>query len=161
MVGSVSSEAGGLQITGGADAVGVALAAIGSNTNEPLLLDAKGSGLITIGGVSTGGADVRINVATVAATGTVIGNAAAVVPGYSYITGSNNVAGIQLPASVVGKVVKIKNTVATALLLIYPPANSQINAKGVNNVYNIPNASERTFTCVSSTLWYASPETIA
>ncbi len=158
---SVSSQAGGLSITGGADAVGVALAALGSNTNEPLLLDAKGSGVVTIGSSSTGGTYVRAAVATVAATGTVIGNAAAVTEGYTYVTGSNNVAGIQLPTSVVGKQVTIKNTVSTALLLVYPPALSQINAKGVNNVFNTPNAAERTFTCVSSTLWYSQPETIA
>src|SRR5579864_71483 len=161
IVTTVSSEAGGLKITGAADAAGVALAAIGSNTNEPLTLDAKGSGTITIGSVSTGGTVMRIKTATVAAAGTVIGNATAVGEGFTYVTGANNVAGIQLPASVVGKQVKITNTVATALLLIYPPASSQINAKGVNNVYNIPNAAERTFTYVSTTLWYTSPETIA
>ncbi len=161
VVTSTSSAAGGLAITGAADAVGVALAALGSNTNEPLTLDAKGAGVISIGTVSTGGAVMRTKVATVAATGTVIGNAAAVVEGYTYVTGSNNVAGIQLPASVVGKVVRIQNTVGTALLLVYPPASSQINSKGVNNVYNCPNAATREFVCVSTTLWYSAPETIA
>ncbi len=160
VVSSTTNAAGGLSITGAADAAGVALAGIGSNTNEPLTLDAKGSGLITIGSVSTGGAVVYIKTATVAATGSAIGNAAAVGLGYSYVTASDNTKGVILPASIANKQVTVKNTVATALLLIYPPVNSQINAKGVNNVYNIPNAAERTFTCVSTTLWYTAPETI-
>ena len=158
---NTGSAAGGLKVVGGADAAGVALSAIGSNTNEPLTLDAKGSGTITIGSVSTGGANIRRKVATVAAAGSTIADAAALGEGYTYVTASNNAVGVQLPASAVGKTVTVKNTVATALLLIYPPVNSQINAKGVNNVYNIPNAAVREFVCVTTTLWYTSPETIA
>jgi len=157
---SVGSEAGGLSVTGGTDNNGVALAAIGSNTNEPLKLDGKGSGLISIGTSSTGGAILRTKSTTIAAGSTAINNANAVDEGFYYVTGADNTAAIILPASVAGKVVTVKNTVATAILPIFPPVNSQINAKGINNAYNIPNAGVRTFRCVSTTLWYTDPETI-
>jgi hypothetical protein len=51
---NTASVATGVQVTGAAAAGGVAIAAISSGTNEPLTLDAKGSGTITIGGTSTG-----------------------------------------------------------------------------------------------------------
>jgi hypothetical protein len=163
VTGNVSSEAGGLNVTGGADAVGVALAAIGSNTNEPLKLDGKGAGLISIGTVSTGGAVIRTKVATVAAANNAISNATLVGEGFYYVTGANGAGNnaCLLPASVAGKQVTVKNTVANAVLVIFPPVSSQINANGVNNAYNIAAGAIRTFTCVTTTLWYAAPETIA
>lgn len=51
--GSTGSAAAGLKVTGAASGSGVALAAIGG-TNEPVTLNAKGSGAVTIGAVSTG-----------------------------------------------------------------------------------------------------------
>lgn len=157
---STASAAGGLSITGAADAVGVAVAAIGSNTNEPLTLDAKGSGTVSIATSSTGGSIARIKVATVAVGGTAIGNANAVGEGYYYVTGADNTAAVILPASVVGKQCWVKNTVTNKILIMFPPASSQINANGANNAYNIPAGAERKFTCVSTTLWYTDPETI-
>lgn len=51
---NTASVATGLHITGAAAAAGLALAVISSGTNENLTLDAKGSGTITFGSVSTG-----------------------------------------------------------------------------------------------------------
>ncbi|GEM_PF-1699816 len=51
---NTASSTTGLKITAAAAGSGVALAAISSGTNEFLTLDAKGSGEIRIGGVSTG-----------------------------------------------------------------------------------------------------------
>lgn len=51
---SASSIATGVKVTGAAAAGGVSIAAISSGTNESLKIDAKGSGTITIGSVSTG-----------------------------------------------------------------------------------------------------------
>ncbi|MCX6020919.1 MAG: hypothetical protein NTZ05_04160 [Chloroflexi bacterium] len=51
---SATTVATGLSITGAAAASGVALAAISSGTDENLKMDAKGSGTITLGSVSTG-----------------------------------------------------------------------------------------------------------
>lgn len=161
VVGNVSSEAGGLSVTGGADAVGVALAALGSNTNEPLLLDAKGSGLISIATSSTGGTVVRSKIATVAVGGTAIANANAVDEGFYYVTGADNTAAVKLPASVAGKTVRVKNSVTNKILIMFPPVSSQINANGVNNAYNIAAGATRTFHCYNSVLWLTDPETIA
>lgn len=52
---STSSVVTGLKITGAATGTAVALAAIGSGTDEHLTLDAKGAGIVTIAGTSTGG----------------------------------------------------------------------------------------------------------
>lgn len=51
---ATASVATGLEITGAAAAAGVALAAISSGTDESLSLNAKGAGLLSIGGLSTG-----------------------------------------------------------------------------------------------------------
>lgn len=51
---STASVATGISITGAAAAGGVAIAAISSGTNENLIVDAKGSGTVTVGSVSTG-----------------------------------------------------------------------------------------------------------
>jgi len=51
---STTSVATGLGITGAAAAGGVAIAAISSGTDESLTIDAKGTGTIGIGSVSTG-----------------------------------------------------------------------------------------------------------
>lgn len=51
---SVGSAATGVLITGRAAAAGASISAISSAVNEGLTIDAKGSGLITLGGTSTG-----------------------------------------------------------------------------------------------------------
>lgn len=52
---SAASAAAGLKITAAAAGSGVALAAISSAINESLSLDAKGSGVVKVGGTSSGG----------------------------------------------------------------------------------------------------------
>lgn len=52
---SAVSLATGINIKGAAAGGGAAISVLSSGTNEPLTIDAKGSSLITIGGVSTGG----------------------------------------------------------------------------------------------------------
>lgn len=51
---SASSAATGLNVAGAAATSGVAVSVLSSGTNENLKIDAKGSGTITLGGVSTG-----------------------------------------------------------------------------------------------------------
>jgi hypothetical protein len=51
---ATASVATGLKVTGAAAAGGLAVAVVSSGTNENLTLDAKGSGTITLGSVSTG-----------------------------------------------------------------------------------------------------------
>lgn len=75
IVASTASVATGVSVTGAAATGGVAVAVISSGTNENLTIDAKGSGTITIGGVSTGAVvlPATVNVAsaaTIAGVGT-------------------------------------------------------------------------------------------
>ncbi len=157
---NVGSEAGGLKVTGGIDAAGVALAAIGSNTNEPITIDAKGSGVLLLGSVSTGGVRYREHVSTLAATGNAIGNAAALTEGYTYVTGSNNNAAVLLPVGAVGMRVAVVNSVYTGTLPVFPQVNDAINNLGANNVYSIGNGGYRLFTFVAANQWYSNNVTI-
>src|SRR5581483_5156481 len=52
--GSTASAATGLKVKSAAAGSGLALSVITSGTNEPLTLDAAGSGIVNIGSVSTG-----------------------------------------------------------------------------------------------------------
>lgn len=51
---SAASAATGIKVTSAAAAAGAGISVISTGTNEPLTIDAKGSGTITIGSVSTG-----------------------------------------------------------------------------------------------------------
>lgn len=51
---NTASVATGIKLTGAAAASGAAVAVISSGTNEPLSIDAKGSGTITLNGTGTG-----------------------------------------------------------------------------------------------------------
>lgn len=72
-VAGVPSAATGLKVTPAAAASGLALATISSGTNESMTLDAKGSGTITIGGVSTGSVQLGAGAALVKVPGTLTG----------------------------------------------------------------------------------------
>ena len=158
---NTASSKTGLTVTSNAAGSGVALAAISNATNEGLTLDAKGSSPVTIGSVSTGGTYVRNAVVTLAATGTAIGNAAAVVgEGFITVTGSNNSAAVILPQGAVGKTVTLQNTVQTATLQVFPQVNNAINNLANNAVYNIPNGGQRSFTYTAAGQWWAAPQTI-
>jgi hypothetical protein len=65
--GSTASAATGLKVKSAAAAAGLALSVISSGTNENLKIDAKGSGTITIGSVSTGAVIIGPGAATVLA----------------------------------------------------------------------------------------------
>lgn len=106
-------------------------------------------------------ANPRPSIATVAVGGTAIGNANAVGEGYTRVTGADNTAAVILSASVAGKVCTIKNAVTNKILIVFPPASSQINGNGVNNAYNMAGGSVRRFHCYNSVLWETDPETIA
>ncbi len=135
--------------------------ALGSNTNEPLKLDAKGSGVISIGTVSTGGAKVRVPVSTQAATGTVIGNVGTtLVEGFNYITAANNALAVQLPVGAVGMQVTVVNAVYTATLPVFPQVNAAINNLTANASYSMGNGSKRVFTFAATNQWYTDLVTI-
>jgi hypothetical protein len=97
----------------------------------------------------------------VAASGTTINNAVILPYGYSYVTGANNTAAVELPAPVAGQAVTIQNASAASVLLVFPSPASQINSKGNNTAVNIPAGGVRTFTSVNNAQWGGQLEAIA
>lgn len=76
---NTASVATGIDITGAAATGGVAVKVISSGTNEPLTIDAKGSGTVTIAGTSTGAVTITpattITGALTSTGGIVVGSA--------------------------------------------------------------------------------------
>ena len=157
---NTASAKTGLSVTAAAAGSNVALAATSNATNEGLTLDGKGSGIVIIGSVSTGGANIRLAVSTVAATGNTISNAAALLEGYTTVTGANNSAAVKLPVGAIGMQCIVQNTVQTATLQVFPQVNAAINNLSANSVYNIANGAVRTFVYTASNQWYAEPQTV-
>lgn len=118
------------------------------------------SGAIT-GTTVTPSTGVREPVTTVAAAGTVIGNAAALSEGFNLVTAADNTKGVILPAFVAGEKIKVKNNTSGKILLVYPPVGGKINGGAANAVYNVAALAERTFHVYNSTDSFTDPETIA
>lgn len=98
----------------------------------------------------------------VAAAGSQQSNAAALLDGFQTVTGADGTKGVILPASIIGRSVRIKNDeTANAVLKIYPPASSAINGLGANNAYSAAANSAGEFLCVSSTAWVTIPKTLS
>ncbi len=96
---------------------------------------------------------------TIAASGTAIGNAAALSQGWTLVTNANNSAAVILPVATLGMQVTLQNSVQTATLQVFPQVLSAINNLANNAVYNIPNGGQRTFTATATNQWWAGPQT--
>jgi hypothetical protein len=161
--GATSGAGGAITITTGAGTNNAASGALtidvgakhGTGTNAAILIGTTSASAITLGKLP------RFVPATIAASGTTIANAVSVAADtFTRVTGSDNTAGVQLPTAVAGMVVTLKNTVNTALLIVWPEVGDAINGLGANNQYNMGNGAMRTFRAYSANLWYADPETI-
>lgn len=157
-----NSVGGEVVIAGGADNNN-------NNGGNTVIRGGANDGTGTYGNVNIGDSNTtainfgimpRIPVATVAVGGTAIGNANAVAEGYTRVTGADNTAAVKLPTPVAGAQCILKNSVATALLIVFPAVGTQINAKGNNNAYNMGNAAVRRFVAFNSQVWETDPETI-
>lgn len=73
---------------------------------------------------------------TLAAAGSVQGDAALLSPGMTIVTGADGTVGVRLPANAKGKVFGIKNTAGSTLKL-WPPTGGAINAAGANNSVSV------------------------
>jgi hypothetical protein len=89
-------------------------------------------------GVNTVAAEIlaehlAVSYGTVAAAGTVTGDATAITKRATYVTASDDAKGVILPAAVsLGLTYDVFNTVASKDLKIYPSTGGQINAGGAN-----------------------------
>lgn len=106
-------------------------------------------------GASLGSQTLGVASATVAAAGTVQGDAAAITTGFTLVTGATN-AGVLLPAAVAGLVVIIKNNVA-GNMKVWPATGDGINAVAVNSAYTMATLTSAVFTAYDGTTWYTSP----
>ena len=118
------------------------------------------SGALSAGSVSsasvTASGDLFIKSATVAATGSVQGDAAAVTSGFTLVSAADGTKGVVLPAAAAGLVCIIKNNAAAALK-IYPASGDAINALSANAAYSITNLTSTVLVAYDSTTWYSVP----
>jgi hypothetical protein len=123
---STAASVTGINIKSAASGVGVALSAISNATNEALSINAKGTSIVSIGGVSTGGVALAAAGGGVAINGASIGGNALAVIGSSSLaaaTFSGNVThsaqliatGTSAPASAAGNTV-VMGTIAAPTL---------------------------------------------
>lgn len=115
-------------------------------------------GAATINGIKTFGSMFRIPYnGSVAAAGSVQGDAAALSEGLSVVTGANGTVGVILPTAVAGAIVVIKGTTA-GVLKVWPATGAQINAVGANTAMSFASgAVPAILIATSSTQWYTFP----
>lgn len=99
---------------------------------------------------------VIVPTATVAAAGTVQGDAALVAAGFTLVTGADAAKGVILPPAVAGLRVEIKNG-AAAILKIWPATGDGINAIAVNSAFSIAASVSVTLIALDATTWYSIP----
>lgn len=97
-----------------------------------------------------------IPTATVAATGSLQTDAAAVTTGFTLVTAADATKGVKLPAAAAGLQVTIKNG-ANAVLKIWPNTDDAINAVGANNAFSIAALTSVQLISYDATTWYSLP----
>lgn len=96
--------------------------------------------------------------ATLAAAGSVQGDAALVAAGFTLVTGADATKGVKLPLASPGLRVEIKNSdAANAILKIWPNTSDAINALGANNSFSIAAKTSVTLVAYDATTWYSIP----
>lgn len=156
--GATSGTGGAVAIAGGAgtngNATGGAVTINGGAKNG-----SGADGAISIGTSNTAsvtfGKMPRIPTATVAAAGTVQGDAAAIVEGFTLVTGSTN-AGVKLPSAVAGMQVIIKNNVG-GNMKVWPNSSDAINAGSADAAYTMATLTSALFVAYDATTWYTLP----
>lgn len=156
--GATSGTGGAVSVAGGAGTAGNANggavtinggAKHGSGTDGAIAIGTSNTASITLGKMP------RIPTATVAAAGTVQGDAAAIVEGFTLVTGSTN-AGVKLPAAVAGMQVIIKNNVG-GNMKVWPNTSDAINAGSADAAYTMATLTSAMFVAYDATTWYTLP----
>lgn len=96
--------------------------------------------------------------ADVAATGSVLADAAQLSTGFTVVTGADGTKGVKLPATpTAGSIVIIKGTTA-GVLKVWPDAAATINAVAANGAISLASgAIPAIFIAKSATQWYTLP----
>lgn len=103
---------------------------------------------------------LKLAVTALNATGSVIGNAAALSAGLNVVALADNTTGVQLPVASTGLVVLVKSTAASKILKVYPQVNSAIDALGANNAYStaaVATGAAVMFVAQNATTWRSMP----
>lgn len=96
-----------------------------------------------------------LKVDTVAATGSLISDAAPLKYGKNVVTAANGTKAVRLPKSVVDSSVVIVNTVANQTLIVFPElAGDQINAITAGAAFSLVGGARGEFLCDASGHWY-------
>lgn len=98
----------------------------------------------------------EIPTATVAATGSVQGDAALVAEGFTLVSAADATKGVLLPTARAGAVCILKNNVA-AILKVWPNTSDAINAGSVNAAFSVPASTSVMLIAYDATTWYSTP----
>jgi len=99
---------------------------------------------------------ITIPSATVAATGSTQGNAAAIATGFTLVSAADATKGVLLPAAAAGKVCIIKNNV-NAVLKVWPNTSDAINALNADASMSLAALTSAVFVAYDATTWYTVP----
>lgn len=156
--GATSGTGGAVTIAGGAGTNGNANggavtinggAKNGSGANGAISIGTSNTSSLTLGVMP------RIPTATVAAAGTLQSDAAAIVEGFTLVTGSTN-AGVKLPSAVAGMQVIIKNNVG-GNMKVWPNSSDAINAIAADSAFTMATLTSCLFVAYDATTWYTIP----
>ncbi len=92
--------------------------------------------------------------ATVAAFGSVQGDAAALADGFSLVSAANGTKGVVLPAAAAGGLCVVKNN-ANAILKLWPNTSDAIDALGADNAMSVPAYATLVLVAYDVTTWYS------
>lgn len=111
-----------------------------TNANSTLAImgtaNATNSTITTLSASNVTAGRMQVTASAITAAGSNQSSAAATNYGMNIVTGSNNAAGVQLPATVANGRVEVLQTVNNAYLLIYPAASSTIAGLSANAALN-------------------------
>lgn len=164
---AVTGGAGGSTSgTGGAVTIAAGAGTAGNANGGALTLrggNAHGSGTdgaIAIGDSNTAsityGVMPRIPVTTVAAAGSIQGDAAALSEGFNFVTGADDTKGVLLPAAVAGMRVIIKVDTGNDLK-VWPATGDAINAIAANSAMTVVDDVCFELIALDGTTWYTLP----
>lgn len=119
------------------------------SASKAVVVDASknitGFGNVSMANLTSSGLVTFSDVAPLAATGTVITNAAAIVHQFSNVSGANSTAGVQLPASLTGIEYTVYNSVSAQTLKVYPQTNGTIQGGSANAAFTQSGLTVSTF----------------
>lgn len=92
-------------------------------------------------------------IATLAALGSIQGDAAPIVAGYTYVTDSDGTKGVVLPTAVAGLRRVVYNTVASQPLKVYPNTSDDLNNGSTNAPILLAGKSVAVFEALDATTW--------